>query len=292
VIEAIVIVIWLGFAIVVGVVAKTRGRSWPGWSVLAVAISPPIAGWLLLTLQPATAQPLVPPPRARGAVAEGDGDYRFQVVGEASYQHEIEAIVGGRTEESADHECVAVLVPEPDNPHDPNAVYVLIERRKVGYLPRDQAAVFKKALDRHGYEMCACWACIVGGWDRGGDDRGHYGVRLDVALPLDIRPAPLSSPPNVLSKEIVGQAPIRLRLAVGGALAVAALFALWGAATWWVTAPPELSSMSAAAPRTDALVTRVDSAGSISTLADPTGSVPSPTPVDVPLPRPRPRQNF
>jgi hypothetical protein len=279
------LLIWLGFAIVVGVAANTRGRSWGGWFLLAVALSPPIAGLLLLARKPATAASPGPPQKGRGAVAVGDGSYRFQVVGEASYQDALEVIVGGRSQDSVEHECVAVLVPEPDNPHDPNAVYILIDRRKVGYLPRDHAAAFKQALVVDGYVMCACYACIVGGWDRGGDDRGHFGVRLDVALPLDIRPALLPNPPNVRPKEIARGANIPLRLAIGSALAVAALFALWAAATWWPT-EPQLSFVPDAAPRADALVTRVDSTSQIFS------PILTPAPVDVPLPRSRPRKGF
>ena len=44
----------------------------------------------------------------------GSGQYGFAVVGEASYQDELEELAGGRTEESAEHYCSAELIPEPD----------------------------------------------------------------------------------------------------------------------------------------------------------------------------------
>jgi hypothetical protein len=59
-----------------------------------------------------------------GAFVSGDGGYQFEVVGESHYQADLERIVGGRTEDNARCECVAVLTPEPDNPYDPQAVYV------------------------------------------------------------------------------------------------------------------------------------------------------------------------
>ena len=40
----------------------------------------------------------------------------------------------------------ALLVPEPSNPHDPNAVMVQIEGRLVGYLPRDEAVAYGPTL--------------------------------------------------------------------------------------------------------------------------------------------------
>jgi hypothetical protein len=43
-------VLWIGLAVVVGVAANTRGRDGGGWFVLAVLISPIIAGLLLVAL--------------------------------------------------------------------------------------------------------------------------------------------------------------------------------------------------------------------------------------------------
>ena len=41
---------WIGFAVIVGVAANTRGRSGFGWFLLAVGISPLLAGLLLIVL--------------------------------------------------------------------------------------------------------------------------------------------------------------------------------------------------------------------------------------------------
>jgi hypothetical protein len=41
---------WIGFAVIVGVAANTRGRSGIGWALLALLISPLVAGLLLLAL--------------------------------------------------------------------------------------------------------------------------------------------------------------------------------------------------------------------------------------------------
>jgi hypothetical protein len=46
----IIFLFWVGFAIIVGVAANTRGRDSVGWGVLAVFISPLLAGLLLLAL--------------------------------------------------------------------------------------------------------------------------------------------------------------------------------------------------------------------------------------------------
>jgi Protein of unknown function (DUF4236) len=131
-------------------------------------------------------QDSTPQPRSGGFVS-GDGGYGFDVVGESHYQVELERIVGGRTENSARYKCVATLTPEPDNPYDPQAVCVTVNRSKVANLSRDWAVKFNAALASSGYARATCNALIVGGWGRRGD-RGHFGIKLDIALPLDLKP--------------------------------------------------------------------------------------------------------
>jgi len=48
--EIIIIFFWFMFAIIVGIAANTRGRSGFGWFLLAVVISPLLAGLLVLAL--------------------------------------------------------------------------------------------------------------------------------------------------------------------------------------------------------------------------------------------------
>ena len=114
----------------------------------------------------------------------GNGGYRIEVVGESHYQEVLEAICGGRTEAGADHDCVATLVPEPDNPHDRNAIRVDIGGRTVGYLPRADAIGYRDGLALAGIPMGTlnCRAVVRGGWDRGGT-RGYFGVMLDMDWP-------------------------------------------------------------------------------------------------------------
>jgi hypothetical protein len=98
--------------------------------------------------------------------------------------------VGGRTRDGASYQCVAILTPAPDNfydLYDPQAVYVSVDGHKVGYLSREWARKFEAALASNGYAQAACNALIVGGWDRG-DDRENFGIKLDIALPLDLKP--------------------------------------------------------------------------------------------------------
>jgi hypothetical protein len=117
---------------------------------------------------------------------EGDHEFGFEVVGESKYQDALSNICGGHCEEGHEHECLAELVPEPDNPYDPNAVAVLIEGEKVAYLSRFDAKRYLDELARLGHagDRASCDAMINGGWDRGGREKGYFGVELDLAWPF------------------------------------------------------------------------------------------------------------
>ncbi len=112
----------------------------------------------------------------------GPGDFAINVVGESNYQDAIEAAAGGRTEDGCDEVVDAVLVLEDSNPYDPKAVQILINGRVCGYLSREIARGYRKRLKEAGHprSTASCQALIVGGWDRGPDDRGYFGVRLDL----------------------------------------------------------------------------------------------------------------
>lgn len=115
---------------------------------------------------------------------QGPGDFACEVVGESNYQHHLEQIAGGRSDESARLSKQAILVLEDDNAHDKNAVCVFIDGLRVGYLSRDMAKSYRRRLKQQSLPIAhyRCDALIVGGWDRGGGDVGHFGVRLDLPI--------------------------------------------------------------------------------------------------------------
>jgi HIRAN domain len=67
-----------------------------------------------------------------------EGDELVRVVGTSHYQDALLALSGRQGDEEIRVEKIAVFVPEPDNPHDPNAIAVHIDDRLVGYLSRDE----------------------------------------------------------------------------------------------------------------------------------------------------------
>lgn len=118
-------------------------------------------------------------------------------VGESRYQRVLEHLAGGKQEHAARIETTAVLVPEPANPRDPQAVRIEIGGQLVGYLGRADAPRYRPVVDElaRAGRVAACRALIVGGWRRGGDE-GHFGVKLDLAAPegvLSRAPSPATA---------------------------------------------------------------------------------------------------
>lgn len=115
-------------------------------------------------------------------------DATLEVVGESNYQEHLLVVAGGRTRDGpANPEQIAVLVPEPRNQYDPNAVSVRISGRHVGYLSREEAIRYAQptrlATSRN--LAIAIHARLIGGWDRGSGDKGSIGVVLHIGSPAE-----------------------------------------------------------------------------------------------------------
>ena len=139
-----------------------------------------------------------PRPGAQADVAEHRRIVRLQeserfgikVVGTSRYQDRLSALVGGRKADGADNYRQARLIPEPNNPRDKHTVRVAVGGRTVGYLSREHALEYLSRLRALGVSGCMaeCHAHIVGGWDDGAGDRGHFGVRLNLVWPVQLEP--------------------------------------------------------------------------------------------------------
>jgi hypothetical protein len=121
------------------------------------------------------------PPRSGPGFVLLNGRQDLEVVGESFYQDNLwrlaRAQPGG---ERVSVEITAVLAPEYENPHDPNAVGVWIDRLRVGYLSRDDARDYRPgllALQRRHNVPVALPGVITGGGIRR-DGPGRLGVFL------------------------------------------------------------------------------------------------------------------
>jgi HIRAN domain len=111
------------------------------------------------------------------------GNETLEVVGESRYQDALWQIVGGFRRDRVRFPVDAVLLPEPDNRYDANAIRVLVDGHLVGYLSREDAAVYLPGLLRlmasgPAGGHIALEGQIVGGGPRD-DGIGFLGVFLD-----------------------------------------------------------------------------------------------------------------
>ena len=112
-----------------------------------------------------------------------DGRETLEVVGESRYQDNLWRLVRGRADlgERVRVEIVAILVAEPDNPYDANAVGVWIDGLKVGHLSRNDVPLYQPGLmalqEKHGTPI-ALSGVVAGGGMRD-DGMGRLGVFLD-----------------------------------------------------------------------------------------------------------------
>jgi hypothetical protein len=126
--------------------------------------------------QPSAATPSRP---VRAHLLAGYDD--LEVVGESWYQAALWRLSGGTAGDKVRCDTVAVLVPEPTNPHDPNAVAVHIDGYLVGYLPRVVAQEYLPgllSLMSHLDGYIALRGVIVGGGYYS-DGPGRLGVWLE-----------------------------------------------------------------------------------------------------------------
>lgn len=122
-------------------------------------------------------------------LAMGGSEHVLQTVGESHYQPSLQWACDGTNADGPNHPRVlAELIPEPRNPHDPNAVRVQVGGRLVGYLAREDAAVYQPVLLRlaqHG--ALTCEARIKGGYAvRDAGFRASLGIELFVGTPEDL----------------------------------------------------------------------------------------------------------
>lgn len=134
-----------------------------------------------------TASSQRPSPRKYSTLAAvrhwDDEGEEVEVVGESRNRKAIAAIAGN-SDEHADKHCKAFLVPEDDNKHDAEAVAVVIEGRRVGYLSRDDASAFRERLVDEGMPgaITSCSAHICWGGEGESGERLHYSITLTLSL--------------------------------------------------------------------------------------------------------------
>jgi hypothetical protein len=120
----------------------------------------------------------------------------LDVVGESNYRAAIETVVGRRPEGHQDI-VDAMLVWEPDNQFDPNAIAVQIGGRTCGYVPRPDAKRYRPVMEwcrTEGF-VPVVRADVSGGWRLDDGSWAHFGIRLYVAMPDKLLGRPARAAP-------------------------------------------------------------------------------------------------
>lgn len=115
------------------------------------------------------------------SVVELCADGYCAVVGESHYQDALRA-TSRVAQIGAEGRRVftAVLVPEPENPYDANAVAIYSTQGKIGHLSRDDALAYRDVLaevTRRGHHGGSCLAYLNGGEP----GKPSFGVSLQLA---------------------------------------------------------------------------------------------------------------
>ncbi len=115
-------------------------------------------------------------------IPETGRGYFVQVVGESHYQDTLRAL---RADSASEPNQTVILSPEPENPHDTNAVAVTtFKADTIGYLAREEAARYQPTLlelRRRGL-VAICSAKFH--WPR--DDARNISVYLDLESPMAV----------------------------------------------------------------------------------------------------------
>jgi hypothetical protein len=87
------------------------------------------------------------------------------------------------TEEDGERVFEAILVAEPDNEYDSNAIAVYSKAGKLGYIPRDEAPDYRPVFEeiaRQGCRAGVCTGVLVGGTA----EKPFFGVVLRLSDPF------------------------------------------------------------------------------------------------------------
>ena len=125
----------------------------------------------------------IPPESAHHWVPSEEfaGSFEVEVVGESSYRKFIKAAARHTGPDHAMVDRVALLLPEDSNPHDKKAIAIVMDRKPVGYLSREDARAFRKRLSAK--KLTGAITSANARITHGGIVKGKnfdYSVRLDM----------------------------------------------------------------------------------------------------------------
>lgn len=134
-----------------------------------------------------------------------DNWHNLEIVGEAYRETQISAALGRqmKLDEEIEETLEALLVPEPDNPHDANAISVRVRGQVVGYLSREAATLYRPIIHRItasglvATTTSRIWAVTRKSWDEPSKPRFYSNIRIYMPEPHQILPLNVAPQMNV-----------------------------------------------------------------------------------------------
>lgn len=100
----------------------------------------------------------------------------IEISGESFYHDAIIDVIGEPTEDGYDVTVNGRLVRDPTNKYDSNAIKCLIKERHVGHVNREDAEDISHYMDSHNITEILVSCEVTGGWSRGKNDSGFFGI--------------------------------------------------------------------------------------------------------------------
>lgn len=128
-----------------------------------------------------TSEGFLLPDNPQPAFNDGPGTFMYNVVGESNYNANLRAVLeeeGVSIASGGEFETIAMLLAEPLNKFDPNAVAVVINTKRVGYIPKEDAKGLSPQLQAMAQNGQVLIVKAVIGWS----DPMIIGVRLDLQV--------------------------------------------------------------------------------------------------------------
>ena len=156
---------------------------------------------------------------------QGDGEYGYEIVGTSHYQEALRTICGGLNKNGHNLKRTAYLVHDANNKYDKRAIAVLVEGRLIGHLSKRDAPDYYDYLAKHELFKANIRspAQIVGGWDRGPEHTGLFGVRLDLTLPLTLEKRDASAEREARTRRVEKALSVTVTFEKDTSIAIAAM---------------------------------------------------------------------
>jgi hypothetical protein len=139
---------------------------------------------------------------------ESTGTFKIPIVGTSHYRDAIVTLAQNPPNVNALASCLAYLVADDQNPHDPNAVKVIIRGLQVGHLSRDFAKSYRAYItELPGHIQHISAAAMITNGISTAAKQYEYAIELDIpdSLRMGMRGAPLAD--DII--RINGYAPLR-----------------------------------------------------------------------------------